>query len=93
MFKTLEVTNPAIDPYRESLVMSIEVYLGRQGNLMAESPTYFQNKANNRLVKARPPRTRMYSIDFNSFPLPWPCPDRLAFPERATAVCHLLSVF
>lgn len=26
-----QVTNPAIDPYRESLVMSIEVYLGRQG--------------------------------------------------------------
>ena len=24
-----------------------------RGNLMAESPTYFQNKANNRLVKAR----------------------------------------
>ena len=64
-----KVTNPAIDPYRESLVMSTDVYLGRQGrirgrmphllpafclpgNLMAETPTYFQNKANNRLVKA-----------------------------------------
>eukprot|EP00933_Yihiella_yeosuensis_P041014 TRINITY_DN3544_c0_g1_i1.p1 TRINITY_DN3544_c0_g1~~TRINITY_DN3544_c0_g1_i1.p1 ORF type:complete len:1725 (+),score=405.92 TRINITY_DN3544_c0_g1_i1:71-5176(+) len=45
-----QVTNPAIDPYREALVISIEVYLGRQGNLMSESPTYFQNKANSRLV-------------------------------------------
>eukprot|EP00442_Polarella_glacialis_P025036 CAMPEP_0115111738 /NCGR_PEP_ID=MMETSP0227-20121206/40225_1 /TAXON_ID=89957 /ORGANISM="Polarella glacialis, Strain CCMP 1383" /LENGTH=1764 /DNA_ID=CAMNT_0002511175 /DNA_START=62 /DNA_END=5358 /DNA_ORIENTATION=+ len=45
-----QVTNPAIDPYREALVMSIEVFLGRQGNLMAERPTYFQNAANNRLL-------------------------------------------
>ncbi|CAE7769716.1 gltB [Symbiodinium sp. CCMP2592] len=50
-----QVTNPAIDPYRESLVMSTDVYLGRQGNLMAETPTYFQNKANNRLVKVDSP--------------------------------------
>jgi len=46
-----QVTNPAIDPYREALVMCVEVYLGRQGNLMAEKPTYFQNAAsNNRLI-------------------------------------------
>lgn len=50
-----QVTNPAIDPYRESLVMSTDVFLGRQGNLMAETPTYFQNKANNRLVKVDSP--------------------------------------
>eukprot|EP00931_Biecheleriopsis_adriatica_P031172 TRINITY_DN18303_c0_g3_i1.p1 TRINITY_DN18303_c0_g3~~TRINITY_DN18303_c0_g3_i1.p1 ORF type:complete len:1691 (+),score=416.08 TRINITY_DN18303_c0_g3_i1:63-5135(+) len=50
-----QVTNPAIDPYREALVMSVEVYLGRQGNLMAEAPTYFQNKANNRLLKIDSP--------------------------------------
>jgi len=60
-----QVTNPAIDPYRESLVMSIEVYLGRQGNLMAESPTYFQNQANNRLVKIDSPflnERQLYAI-------------------------------
>ncbi|CAK9093466.1 unnamed protein product [Durusdinium trenchii] len=60
-----QVTNPAIDPYRESLVMSINVYLGRQGNLMAESPTYFQNKANNRLVKIDSPflnERQLYAI-------------------------------
>eukprot|EP00930_Biecheleria_cincta_P021586 TRINITY_DN15957_c0_g1_i1.p1 TRINITY_DN15957_c0_g1~~TRINITY_DN15957_c0_g1_i1.p1 ORF type:complete len:1716 (-),score=368.55 TRINITY_DN15957_c0_g1_i1:367-5295(-) len=50
-----QVTNPAIDPYREALVMSVEVYLGRQGNLVAESPTYFQNKANNRMLKIDSP--------------------------------------
>jgi len=51
-----QVTNPAIDPYREALVMSVEVYLGRQGNLMAERPTYFENLAtNNRLLKIDSP--------------------------------------
>lgn len=31
LMEPMQVTNPAIDPYRESLVMSINVYLGRQG--------------------------------------------------------------
>ncbi|CAJ1415503.1 unnamed protein product [Effrenium voratum] len=60
-----QVTNPAIDPYRESLVMSTEVFLGRQGNLMAESPTYFQNKANTRLMKIDSPflnERQLYAI-------------------------------
>eukprot|EP00931_Biecheleriopsis_adriatica_P081171 TRINITY_DN5450_c0_g1_i4.p1 TRINITY_DN5450_c0_g1~~TRINITY_DN5450_c0_g1_i4.p1 ORF type:complete len:1716 (+),score=439.82 TRINITY_DN5450_c0_g1_i4:585-5150(+) len=60
-----QVTNPAIDPYREALVMSIELYLGRQGNLMAEGPTYFQNKANNRLLKVDSPflhEAQLYAI-------------------------------
>jgi len=51
-----QVTNPAIDPYREALVMSVEVHLGRQGNLMAEKPTYFQNlSSNNRLIRLETP--------------------------------------
>mmetsp|Transcript_49864 Transcript_49864/g.116540 ORF Transcript_49864/g.116540 Transcript_49864/m.116540 type:complete len:1693 (-) Transcript_49864:120-5198(-) len=51
-----QVTNPAIDPYREALVMSTEVHLGRQGNLMAEKPVFFENsKTNNRLVKIESP--------------------------------------
>mmetsp|Transcript_30634 Transcript_30634/g.55548 ORF Transcript_30634/g.55548 Transcript_30634/m.55548 type:complete len:1706 (-) Transcript_30634:57-5174(-) len=60
-----QVTNPAIDPYRESLVMSVEVYLGRQGNLLAEGPTYFQNQANNRLLKVDSPflhEQQLYAI-------------------------------
>ena len=31
----VQVTNPAIDPYRESLVMSTDVFLGRQGAVAA----------------------------------------------------------
>ena len=39
-FKQLfaQVTNPAIDPIREELVMSLTTYLGFQGNLLAEKP-------------------------------------------------------
>lgn len=33
-----QVTNPAIDPLRESLVMSLEVYLGSRGNILEIHP-------------------------------------------------------
>ncbi|MEN9205588.1 MAG: glutamate synthase-related protein [Thermostichales cyanobacterium DRC_bins_46] len=33
-----QVTNPAIDPLRESLVMSLDTYLGAKGNLLNPSP-------------------------------------------------------
>ncbi|MCD6460042.1 glutamate synthase large subunit [bacterium] len=41
-FKQLfaQVTNPAIDPYRESLVMSLMSYVGSEGNLLSESPEH-----------------------------------------------------
>jgi len=41
-FKQLfaQVTNPAIDPYRESLVMSLMSYVGKEGNLLSESPDH-----------------------------------------------------
>lgn len=41
-FKQLfaQVTNPAIDPIREELVMSLTTYIGRQGNLLEESPDH-----------------------------------------------------
>lgn len=39
-FKQLfaQVTNPPIDPYRENLVMSLMSFIGREGNLLEESP-------------------------------------------------------
>lgn len=39
-FKQLfaQVTNPAIDPIREEIVMSLEMDLGREGNLLGEDP-------------------------------------------------------
>ncbi|MBF2027364.1 MAG: glutamate synthase large subunit [Oscillatoriales cyanobacterium C42_A2020_001] len=35
-----QVTNPAIDPYRERLVMSLAMQLGKRGNLLEEKPEY-----------------------------------------------------
>lgn len=41
-FKQLfaQVTNPAIDPIREELVMSLETYLGPEKNILEESPKH-----------------------------------------------------
>lgn len=41
-FKQLfaQVTNPPIDPYRENLVMSLMSFVGREGNLLDESPVH-----------------------------------------------------
>jgi glutamate synthase domain-containing protein 2/glutamate synthase domain-containing protein 1/glutamate synthase domain-containing protein 3 len=43
-FKQLfaQVTNPAIDPIREELVMTLDTYLGREKNLLDESPRHCQ---------------------------------------------------
>ncbi len=35
-----QVTNPPIDPYRENLVMSLENYIGKERNLLEESPAH-----------------------------------------------------
>ncbi|MBD3393165.1 MAG: glutamate synthase large subunit, partial [Chitinivibrionales bacterium] len=35
-----QVTNPPIDPYRENLVMSLMSYIGREGNLLEETPQH-----------------------------------------------------
>ncbi len=37
-----QVTNPAIDPLREKLVMSLSMELGERGNLLAPKPEYAQ---------------------------------------------------
>ena len=36
-----QVTNPAIDPLREELVMSLESYVGQESNLLEEIPGYY----------------------------------------------------
>ncbi len=35
-----QVTNPPIDPYRENLVMSLMSFIGRERNLLAETPAH-----------------------------------------------------
>jgi glutamate synthase (NADPH) large chain len=41
-FKQLfaQVTNPPIDPIREEIVMSLETTIGREGNLLDETPEH-----------------------------------------------------
>ncbi|MFP4014505.1 MAG: glutamate synthase large subunit [Chitinispirillaceae bacterium] len=41
-FKQLfaQVTNPPIDPYRENMVMSLMSFIGREGNLLDETPQH-----------------------------------------------------
>jgi glutamate synthase domain-containing protein 2/glutamate synthase domain-containing protein 1/glutamate synthase domain-containing protein 3 len=41
-FKQLfaQVTNPPIDPYRENLVMSLMSFIGKEGNLLEETPSH-----------------------------------------------------
>ncbi len=41
-FKQLfaQVTNPPIDPYREKLVMSLMSFIGKEGNLLSETPEH-----------------------------------------------------
>jgi glutamate synthase (ferredoxin) len=34
----LQVTNPPIDPLREGLVMSLEVNIGKRGNILEAGP-------------------------------------------------------
>jgi len=34
----VQVTNPAIDPLREGLVMSLEITIGKRGNLLEDGP-------------------------------------------------------
>ena len=37
-----QVTNPAIDPIREEMVMSLKSFIGGEGNLLQESPSNFR---------------------------------------------------
>ena len=46
----LQVTNPAIDPLREGLVMSLEVNIGKRGNILEVGP---QNVSQVRVLETR----------------------------------------
>ena len=82
-FKQLfaQVTNPAIDPVREELVMSLMTFIGNPGNILSEVPQ------NSRLIKLLHPilsnedlsRLKHLKVEgFHSVTLP------MAFPARGT---------
>jgi len=75
-----QVTNPAIDPYRESVVMSLENYIGTQKNLLEETPEHCRQLklqrpilSNSDMEKLKMPESRPL------FPPRFPC----SCPRRA----------
>lgn len=68
-FKQLfaQVTNPAIDPIREELVMSLDTYLGPEGNLLDESASNCHKLKANRPVLTDEELSKIRFIKTNGF--------------------------
>ncbi|HOW42094.1 MAG TPA: glutamate synthase large subunit [Candidatus Omnitrophota bacterium] len=68
-FKQLfaQVTNPAIDPIREELVMSLATYLGPEKNLLEESPLHCHKVLVKQPILDNEELERIRSIKVNSF--------------------------
>ncbi|MFA5099891.1 MAG: glutamate synthase central domain-containing protein, partial [Candidatus Omnitrophota bacterium] len=94
-FKQLfaQVTNPPIDPIREELVMSLSTYLGREGNLLEETPQQC-----NRLYVRQPVLTneeleKIRNIGLDSFraktiSLLFNADNPGAFEKALARICH-----
>nr|AYR06525.1 ferredoxin-dependent glutamate synthase [Rhodogorgon sp.] len=59
-----QVTNPAIDPLRESLVMSLAVYLGSKGNILEPSDYMAKSVELQSPVLNENQLTQLYSINY-----------------------------
>jgi glutamate synthase (NADPH/NADH) large chain len=93
-FKQLfaQVTNPAIDPIREELVMSLETYLGPEKNLLDETPIHchklrikspiLTNEDLNKIrdIRINGFRTKTISVLFGA-------KDKRDFSKRLDAIC------
>ena len=68
-FKQLfaQVTNPAIDPIREELVMSLDSFLGPQGNILEEKPVHAHKLNIKEPVLTNEQLEKIRSISINSF--------------------------
>ena len=77
-----QITNPAIDPIREELVMSLMTFIGNEGNLLSEIPQ------NSRLIKLQNPiisnedLERISNLDLKDF---WTTTLQIGFPAKGTA--------
>ncbi|MBN2145009.1 MAG: glutamate synthase large subunit [Candidatus Aureabacteria bacterium] len=74
-FKQLfaQVTNPPIDPYRENLVMSLMSYIGREQNLLSETPQHCHQLKLNHPILSNDDVDKLRHAelkDFRSFTLP-----------------------
>lgn len=68
-FKQLfaQVTNPPIDPYRESLVMSLMSFIGREGNLLDETPEHCHQLKLPHPVLSNDDMKKLYNLDVESY--------------------------
>jgi glutamate synthase (NADPH/NADH) large chain len=77
-----QITNPAIDPIREELVMSLMTFIGNEGNILSEIPQ------NSRLIKLQNPiisnedLERISNLDLKNF---WTTTLQMGFPAGGTA--------
>lgn len=68
-FKQLfaQVTNPPIDPYRENLVMSLMSFVGREGNLLDESPKHCHQLKLPHPILANDDMVKLYKVDVDGY--------------------------
>lgn len=68
-FKQLfaQVTNPAIDPIREELVMSLDSFIGAQGNILDQRPEHAHKLRVRQPVLTNEQLQKIRSISVNSF--------------------------
>ncbi len=62
-----QVTNPAIDPHREELVMSLMTFIGCADNLLTESPSYAHLIKLSHPILSNEDLTRLCSLDEKGF--------------------------
>ncbi len=64
-FKQLfaQVTNPPIDPIREELVMSLDVFLGSEGNVLEEKPDYCRRVRLNQPILTNDDLKKLRALD------------------------------
>ncbi len=68
-FKQLfaQVTNPPIDPYRENLVMSLMSFIGREGNLLDETPQHCHQLKLPHPVLSNDDMMKLRSVDIEGY--------------------------
>ena len=91
-FKQLfaQVTNPPIDPYRENLVMSLMTYVGREKNLLDETPEHVRQVKLPHPVLSNDDMDKLRTLDRSGYrscviPMVFPAADGEKGMEKALA--------
>ena len=94
-FKQLfaQVTNPPIDPIRESIVMSLSTSLGAEGNLLAETPAHARQLAMDQPILRNDELETLRQVDHPAFragtiDITWPIEEGVeGMQARLTNAC------